>query len=333
MAAASMSQSEASITESNTDFPMLNRYSMHDLEAFTDNFNTNNLIGITQFGKLYRGKIVETGKETRTVTIKIFKELDDCFLYHEINVLLNEELKVLTLPSMRTHPNLVKLIGYCREEQMKAVIYDLNPMDTLHNIMTKDYFGWIRRIKVALTLARLLKFLHSKENSYLVQNVDTAHILLDQDYNPFIVDFGLMSGGIIGKMSVAKHSTPMTPGYCDMFGASSGLWNKYSDVYSYGVILIELITKRITEEVDIRKGRVEWTDLWALDIIKSGKSIDVHKSLQEEPLYEGYDGWFLVKLGLRWIEFNPERRPSSSGIVRVLEHLLVVRNHGNEIGL
>ncbi|XVF56831.1 hypothetical protein PTKIN_Ptkin06aG0151800 [Pterospermum kingtungense] len=237
--------------ESNTDFPMLNRYSIQDLEAFTDNFNSNNLIGITQFGQVYRGEIVETGKETRTVSVKTLKESDDCFLYHdEIDVLLNEELKVLTLPNMNTHPNLIKLIGYCCEEQMKGVVYDLNPMDTLHNVMTR-----------------------------------------------------------------------------------AGLWDKYSDVYSYGVILIELITKRITEDDDICRRRVECTDLWALKLIKSGKSLDVHQSLQEEACYKDSEGRFLVKLGLHCIEFHPDRRPSSSRIVKCLEHLSVVRNHGNEIGL
>lgn len=82
--------SEAAIPESNTDFPMLNRYSIQDLEAFTDNFNGKNLIGITQFGQVYRGKIVETGKETRTVTVKTLKESPPWYLYHdEIGVLLN----------------------------------------------------------------------------------------------------------------------------------------------------------------------------------------------------------------------------------------------------
>ncbi|XVE62519.1 hypothetical protein DITRI_Ditri06bG0124200 [Diplodiscus trichospermus] len=215
---------EAVKPQGNLDFAEPRRYSIHDLEAFTNNFDKNSMIGLTQFGQLYRGKLEETGKEARFVTIKKWSDLPTYYpCTHDIDVMLNEELKFLTQPNMKSHPNLVKLIGYCREEQMKGVIYDLNPMDTLHNVMTKDNFGWIQRIKVALALARLVKFLHKKENSYLVQNVDTAHIILDQDYNPFIVDFGLMSGGIIGDMTDAKHATPMTPGYCDIFGLGCGV--------------------------------------------------------------------------------------------------------------
>ncbi|XVE62526.1 hypothetical protein DITRI_Ditri06bG0124700 [Diplodiscus trichospermus] len=183
------------------------------------------------FGQLYRGKLEEIGKEARSVTIKKWSDPPTLYLYtHDIDVMLNEELKFLTHLSMSSHPNLVKLIGYCCEEQIKGAIYDLNPMDTLHNVMTKDNFDWIQRIKITLALARLLKFLHKKGNSYLVRNVDTAHIILDQDYNPFIVDFGLMSGGIIGDMTDAKDATPMTPCYNDIFGVSSGMWGTYSDV-------------------------------------------------------------------------------------------------------
>ncbi|XVE62162.1 hypothetical protein DITRI_Ditri06bG0096300 [Diplodiscus trichospermus] len=327
--------SEDAKPQSNLDFPMLNSFCIKDLEAFTHNFNRNNLIGLTQFGQLYRGKLEETEKKARSVTIKKWSDPPTCYpCTHDINVMLNEELKFLTHPSMNCHPNLVKLIGYCYEEQMKGVVYDLNPMDTLHNVMTKDIFGWIQRIKVALALACLLKFLHKKENSYLVQNVDTAHIILDQDYNSFIVDFGLMSRGIIGDMTDAKHATPMTPSYCDIFGVSSGdgTWTMYSDVYSYGVIVIELMTKRITEKDDLFRGVVDSTSDWASKIFKFGKSLEVHPSLQEEQCYEVSDGRFLVELGKRCIEFYPQKRPSMRRIVMCLECMSVVKNHGNEVG-
>ncbi|XVE62524.1 hypothetical protein DITRI_Ditri06bG0124500 [Diplodiscus trichospermus] len=123
--------------QSNPDSPMLTRYSIKELEAFTHNFNRNNLIGLTQFGQLYRGKLEETGNEARFVTIKKWSDPPTLYPHtHDIDAMLNEELKFLTHPSMSSHPNLIKLIGYCCEEQMKGAIYDLNPMDTLHNVMT-----------------------------------------------------------------------------------------------------------------------------------------------------------------------------------------------------
>ncbi|XVE62521.1 hypothetical protein DITRI_Ditri06bG0124200 [Diplodiscus trichospermus] len=241
---------EAVKPQGNLDFAEPRRYSIHDLEAFTNNFDKNSMIGLTQFGQLYRGKLEETGKEARFVTIKKWSDLPTYYpCTHDIDVMLNEELKFLTQPNMKSHPNLVKLIGYCREEQMKGVIYDLNPMDTLHNVMTK-----------------------------------------------------------------------------------AGMWGTYSDVYSYGVIVIELITKRVTENEDLFRGG-DSTREWATRIFESGKSLEVHPSLQQEQGYEASDGRFLVELGKCCLEFHPDKRPIMAKIVRFLEHMKVVKNHGNEVGL
>ncbi|KAK6241324.1 hypothetical protein SCA6_006713 [Theobroma cacao] len=124
--------------KSNFEKPVV--YSFTDLRAFTNNFSADNLIKLTQFGRLYRGKI-EKGKETRFVTVKTWDERSDRFLYPPNKTLmLREEVMLLTHPSMRGHPNLVKLVGGCRQKEMKAAVYDLNPLDTLHNYMTREWF-------------------------------------------------------------------------------------------------------------------------------------------------------------------------------------------------
>ncbi|OMO88124.1 hypothetical protein COLO4_20415 [Corchorus olitorius] len=319
---------ESAKPQSNIDSLNLKIYSTEDLRAFTDNFSTSNLIGKTQFGQVYRGKIEETGKEPRSVTIKTWNDQEEWYMYHDDRkVLLEEERRFLTLPPMATHPNLVNLIGYCCEEEMKGVVYDLNSMDTLHNLMTKDNFGWKQRINVAIGLASVLEFLHSQKSYYTVLNVDTAHIMLDQDFNPLIFDFGLMSGGIIGKKSLAKEKTPMTPGYCDMYGCQSGFWTRWSDVYSYGGILIELIAKRITNMKDYGRGRVKSTSRWALESVKSGKLPFelVHPSLQEDQDYNASDALLLAELGMSCIEFYPSKRPKMRQIVKRLVELSIVK--------
>ncbi|OMO96991.1 hypothetical protein CCACVL1_04723 [Corchorus capsularis] len=112
-------------------------YSPEDL-AFTDNFSTSSLIGKTQFGRVYQARIQETGKKPQSVTIKTWNDRVERYMHHDDQkVLLEEERRFLTLPPMATHPNLVNLIGYCCEEEMKGVVYDLNSMDTLHNLMRK----------------------------------------------------------------------------------------------------------------------------------------------------------------------------------------------------
>ncbi|OMO60517.1 hypothetical protein CCACVL1_24091 [Corchorus capsularis] len=216
-------------------------YSPEDLRVFTDNFSTNNLIGKTQFGQVYRGKIEETGKETQSVTIKTWNDRVERYRVHD----------------------------------------------------------------------------------------DRKDLL--EDFNPLIFDFGLMSGGIIGKKSLAKKTTPMTPGYCDMFGCLSGYWTRWSDVYSYGGILIELIAKRITDMEDYGKVRILNTSRWALNEVESGKRpIDlVDLSLQKDKDYNVSDALLVAELGMSCIELYPEKRPRMRQIVRRLKELSIVKEHGN----
>ncbi|OMO84892.1 hypothetical protein CCACVL1_10588 [Corchorus capsularis] len=158
------------------------------LKDFTRNFNPDNFIGLTQFGRLYRGKIETAGEETRFVTVKTWDERLNRFKYslNEKRLIL-EEVKILTHASLK-HPNLVKLIGVCYDKHVKAIVYDLNPLDTLHNYMSRGGVG----------------------DAY-----------------------------------------------------------KWNDVYSFGVILVELITKRITSEDGLWEG-VKATDDWAKEEYKPG---------------------------------------------------------------
>ncbi|KAM7503446.1 hypothetical protein LguiB_002350 [Lonicera macranthoides] len=101
---------------------------------------------------------------------------------------------------MRYHPNVVKLIGYCCEsEEWHCVVYDLNPLDSLYNLVLKDSFTWLQRIKVIIGFACLLDSIREKDPPnlpYRVHNIDAQHIMLDQDCNPKLFDFSSISGGI-----------------------------------------------------------------------------------------------------------------------------------------
>ncbi|KAG5554524.1 hypothetical protein RHGRI_012167 [Rhododendron griersonianum] len=146
--------------------------------TFTDMFDKRNLIGPTQFGEVYRGKICEcvSGSKTKNVIVKIWDEKSDPLVGKD--EYLMEEVMFLTDASVVDHPNLVNVIGYC----CRGVVHDLDPVDTLHNMMLKDDFTWLWRIKVALGFARLLEFLHGHDKPSLVFNIDACHIMLDQVY-------------------------------------------------------------------------------------------------------------------------------------------------------
>ncbi|XP_059629962.1 probable serine/threonine-protein kinase PBL15 [Cornus florida] len=163
----------------------LRRYSPEELEDLTNNFSEANLFGETQFGKVYRGKT----QRRQDVTVKIWEDVGD----------FPKECIFLMEPRVNHHPNLVKLLGYCCEDSLLGVVYDLKPLDTVENLIVKDHFSWLHRVKVAIDLARLLKFLHGLELPYVVRNFGPPHIMLDQAYNPVLFDFGIITGGVFGK--------------------------------------------------------------------------------------------------------------------------------------
>ncbi|KAK3040868.1 hypothetical protein RJ639_029212 [Escallonia herrerae] len=218
-------------------FPNPLEFSQADLAEFTNNFHGGNLIGPTQFGKLYRGKI-----NARDVTVKIW----DGGRCGE-----QEEMLLLRDSNVNHHPSLPKLIGYCIQDQMKGLLYDLNPRGSLHNLSTEA-------------------------NPYIVLCIDAEHILLDQESNPVVVEFGLMRGGTLGQLSPFKELIPMSPGYCDIYYArtdsdsrvahrsavgisllgwtAQGVgWVAHCDVFSYGIIILGLISKRVVDKEKLGK--------------------------------------------------------------------------------
>ncbi|XP_058212038.1 serine/threonine-protein kinase RIPK-like isoform X3 [Rhododendron vialii] len=301
--------------------------------TFTDMFDKRNLIGPTQFGEVYRGKICEgmSGSKAKNVIVKRWDEKSDPLVGKDEYLMVKEEVMFLTDASVVDHPNLVNVIGYCCDEQVRGVVYDLDPVDTLHNMMLKDDFTWLRRIKVALGFLRLLEFLHGHDKPYLVFNIDACHIMLDQEFNPILFDFGLMSGGIIGELSYPKKFIYMSLGYVDPFFVDTGMRHDLScDVFSYGVILIELIAK-IAIDLEKSVKLMDLPDERAKLVYKPGFSL-VQESLEKDPGYDATDGPMISNLAMRCVEYFPENRPTMKEVVEQLEGLRVVKLHGDGLG-
>ncbi|KAK6805565.1 hypothetical protein RDI58_003350 [Solanum bulbocastanum] len=138
------------------------------------------------------------GDITKDVAVKIIGLDERVFKYTGNDKLerFEYELKLLQAPRIKGNPNLVKVIGYCQEEETLGIVYDLNPHDTLENLITRADFNWKQRVKTALTLARLLNYLHDRK--YLNRNFAPYHIVLDQDFTPIMFEFGLLVGGVLG---------------------------------------------------------------------------------------------------------------------------------------
>ncbi|KAK2969315.1 hypothetical protein RJ640_030856 [Escallonia rubra] len=246
--------------------PKMLKFSDADLAEYTNNFHQDNLIGSTQFCKLYRGKI-----NAQDVTIKIWDGKQFGVEYPEDYIVMLQE-----------------------------------------------------RIKVALRFAHLLELLHGQVDQYRVLNIDAEHILLDQDWNPVLVEFGQMRGGNF-SVSYYKQAIPMSIGYVDPYFAKGGVgWVAHCDVFSYGVILLGLIAKRVHVK---KKWVTEWgklVDDWAWKQYKPGCSL-VHGSLEDDLSYRVDDGLVITELAMRCVEELPGKRPTMESVVKSLEGLLVVQ--------
>lgn len=210
--------------------------SYSELENIT-NFQTS-LIQTTQLGRLFRGTITE-GSEKRSVIVKtwdLLLPLDRTYAYRPSHFCDEIEL----YETANGHPHLAKLSRYCCERRL-AVVYDEELTTVLSDVLLDDNFGWDKRINVATQLADLLAWLHKKKIA--VGSIFPSSIMIDKEENIKVLDFGCILHGVnedsvIFLKDIVGRQAPEN----DVKG-----WTLKCDVFIFGVLLLELITKQNLE--------------------------------------------------------------------------------------
>nr|XP_017233736.1 PREDICTED: serine/threonine-protein kinase CDL1-like [Daucus carota subsp. sativus] len=201
-------------------------YTFRELAAATENFHPELQLGEGGFGRVYKGK------DTRTNEIVAVKQLDRNG-YQGNREFLAE---VLTL-SIVNHPNLVKLLGYCADGQQR-ILY-------LHSetCAERPPLDWYKRMKIAKGAAEGLEHLHDTANPPIIfRDLKASNILLDNDFNPKLSDFGLAKLGPTGEQDHVSTRVMGTYGYCAPEYAMTGQLTTKSDMYSFGVVFLEIIS-------------------------------------------------------------------------------------------
>ncbi|XP_039159331.1 receptor-like serine/threonine-protein kinase ALE2 isoform X2 [Eucalyptus grandis] len=214
-------------------------FSSNDIERFTNNFDSSRVLGEGGFGIVYRG-ILDNGEE---MAVKVLKRDDR----HGSRDFLSE----VEMLSRLHHRNLVKLIGICVEEHIRCVVYELianGSVDShLHGCdKENDPLDWGARMKIALGAARGLAYLHEDSSPRVIhRDFKSSNILLEPDFTPRVSDFGLARAAMDegNNRQVSTHVMG-TFGYLAPEYAMTGHLLVKSDVYSYGVVLLELLTGR-----------------------------------------------------------------------------------------
>lgn len=273
-----------------------------------------NLIGEGGFGRVYKGRL-------HSGDVVAIKQLN-------LEGLQGNQEFVTEVLMLRLfhHPNLVNLLGYCAEGDQRLLVYEYMRKGSLENHLfdlppNAEPLGWNTRIKIAVGAARGLEYLHVKANPPVIyRDLKSANILLDNDFNPKLSDFGLAKLGPVGEDTHVTTRVMGTPGYCAPEYAKSGKLTLKSDVYGFGVVLLELITgrraidcSRPTEEQDL----VSWSRPYMKDRAKHKDLVDclLQDRYPTECLYQA------VAITGQCLYEMPKCRPLISDIVVALEYL------------
>uniref|UniRef100_A0A0D9UZ86 non-specific serine/threonine protein kinase n=1 Tax=Leersia perrieri TaxID=77586 RepID=A0A0D9UZ86_9ORYZ len=213
-------------------------FTLRELADATKNFSKECLLGRGGFGCVYKAHL----NDRQVVAVK---QLD-------LNGLQgNQEFLVEVLMlSLLHHPNLVELYGYCVDGDQRLLIYEYMPLgsleDRLHDLQpNQEPLDWTTRMKIAADAAAGLEYLHDGAiPAVIYRDIKPSNILLGEGYHAKLSDFGLAKLGPVGDKTHVTTRVMGTHGYCAPEYLSTGKLTIKSDIYSFGVVFLELITGR-----------------------------------------------------------------------------------------
>ncbi|KAH9310805.1 hypothetical protein KI387_025840, partial [Taxus chinensis] len=272
-------------------------YSEEEIISGTNNYA--DIIGRGGFGDVFKGAL--SGLVIAVKKISIISNQGQQQFKNE-----------LALLSRIHHRNLVKLVGYCRQPALLALVYEYMPGGTLKDHLSgkmQNRLDWHTRLNIALQTAEGLLYLHRDCSPTIIhRDIKSSNILLDVNLSAKLADFGLSR---LLEFSKSHTSTVVkgTPGYIDPEYFQTGTLTEMSDVYSFGVVLLEIISAVSPQENIVQRAR---------QLISSRKLDDLMDSCLEGT-YNESSAWKVVDIACRCVEKEPKNRPKMRMVVEELE--------------
>ncbi|ESQ44910.1 hypothetical protein EUTSA_v10010443mg [Eutrema salsugineum] len=298
-------------------------FTFNELKLATRNFRSDTVVGEGGFGCVYRGWIDETTlsptKSSTGLVIAVKRLNPDGFQGHR------EWLTEINYLGQLSHPNLVKLIGYCLEDEQRLLVYEFMHKGSLEDhLFTNDVqckpLSWILRIKVALDAAKGLAFLHSDPVKVIYRDIKASNILLDSDFNGKLSDFGLARDGPMGETSYVSTRVMGTFGYAAPEYVSTGHLNARSDVYSFGVVLLEILSGRRALDYNRPAKEQNLVD-WARPYLTSRRKVLLIVDTRLNSQYKPEEAVRMASIAVQCISSEPKSRPTMDQVVRALIQL------------
>ncbi|XP_010940158.1 protein NSP-INTERACTING KINASE 3 isoform X1 [Elaeis guineensis] len=290
----------------------LKHYSFKELRVATNNFNAKNILGKGGYGIVYKGCL-------RDGTVVAVKRLKD---YNAIGGEVQFQTEVEMI-SLAVHRNLLRLCGFCITENERLLIYPYMPNGSVasqlrEHVNGKPALDWSRRKRIALGTARGLLYLHEQCDPKIIhRDVKAANILLDEEFEAVVGDFGLAKL-LDHRESHVTTAVRGTVGHIAPEYLSTGQSSEKTDVFGFGVLLLELITGQ--KALDF--GRLANQKGVMLDWVKKLHQENKLSMMVDKDLKNNYDSVELeemVQVALLCTQYHPSHRPKMSEVVRMLE--------------
>ncbi|KAL6604883.1 hypothetical protein ACP70R_042827 [Stipagrostis hirtigluma subsp. patula] len=287
-------------------------FSYEELTSITSNFSRDNVIGEGGFGCVYKGWLAD-GKCVAVKQLKAGSGQGQREFQAEVEII-----------SRVHHRHLVSLVGYCIAQHHRMLIYEFVPNGTLeHHLHGRGVpvMDWPTRLRIAIGAAKGLAYLHEDCHPRIIhRDIKSANILIDYAFEAQVADFGL------AKLSNDTHTHVSTRimgtfGYLAPEYASSGKLTDRSDVFSFGVVLLELITGRKPVDQTRPMGEeslVEWARPVLVDAIETG-NLDELVDARLEGRYNRAEMMVMVEAAAACVRHSAPKRPRMVQVMRALD--------------
>ncbi|XP_065046644.1 receptor-like serine/threonine-protein kinase SD1-8 isoform X2 [Musa acuminata AAA Group] len=275
----------------------------------TGNFSIENKLGEGGFGPVYKGKL----EDEQEIAVKRLSKTS----VQGIDEFMNEVLLIAKLQ----HRNLVRLLGCCIQGEERMLIYEYMPNGSLDSFVFDKAKGWLlnwpTRYSIIVGIARGLLYLHQDSRLRIIhRDLKASNILLDMHMNPKISDFGMarIFGGDESEVNTKR--VVGTYGYMSPEYAMDGIFSVKSDVFSFGVLILEIISGKKNRGIyDSSRSLNLLGYTWSL--WREGKGLD----LVDEAIGDSYpkaEVLRCMKVGLLCVQERPEDRPTMSSVLLML---------------
>ncbi|KAM0986974.1 hypothetical protein ACFX13_011378 [Malus domestica] len=301
-------------------------FTFEELAKATNGFSSQNLLGEGGFGCVYKGCLPD-GREVAVKQLKIGGGQGEREFKAEVEII-----------SRIHHRHLVSLVGYCISDNRRLLVYEYVANDSLYFHLHgegRPVLDWATRVKVAAGAARGIAYLHEDCHPRIIhRDIKSSNILLDNNFEARVSDFGLAKLALDANTHISTRVMG-TFGYVAPEYASSGKLTEKSDVYSYGVVLLELITGRKPVDTSQPLGDESLVE-WARPLLSYALDNEDFDGVVDPRLEKNYvdtEMFRMIEIAAACVRHSSAKRPRMGQVVRAFDSFVASDiNNGMRVG-